>query len=195
MIGQATDDFAAYAREMETGPPMVHRAPHLSWLRRMEERLRGIYKAITCTSTSDVIPHRAPHRRPRHSSYVQVSDPLPPRHSSYDTRPRVSVDTAPRPPPPDQAGGSSWHHQPQFDVGSLSGVAMRPRQLWHTPIPIGLGMCSFPSFHQYNNKYVYQYDLFHITGESYHDTSSGSGYFGDDGTSDFISQQAYGDIL
>ena len=95
----------------------------------------------------------------------------------------------------DLAGGLSWHQQPQFDVGSLSGVAMRPRQLWHTPIPIGLGMCSFPSFHQYNNKYVYQYDLFHITGESYHDTSSGSGYFGDDGTSDFISQQAYDDIL
>nr|XP_051223724.1 uncharacterized protein LOC127341826 [Lolium perenne] len=67
----------------------------------MKDKLRGIYSAITCSRSSDVVR--------RHL--------LPPRPSTQQQRrPRLTPTATLRPPPPDRAGGSSWqHHTPSVD--------------------------------------------------------------------------------
>ena len=104
MTSDLHDEVARYTRQVSSGPLLQPRDQQVSWLRRLEEKLRGIYSAITCSRSSDVVQ--------RHL--------LPPRPSTrHDPRPRLTPTATPRPPPPDRAGGSSWqqqqHHTPSVD--------------------------------------------------------------------------------
>ncbi|KAK1662995.1 hypothetical protein QYE76_051154, partial [Lolium multiflorum] len=85
------DEVARYTRQVSSAP-LLQRDQHVSWLRRLEDKLRGIYSAITCSRSSDVVQ--------RHL--------LPPRPSTQQQRrPHLTPTATPRPPPPDRAGGSS----------------------------------------------------------------------------------------
>jgi hypothetical protein len=117
MIGSVQRDVYEYTRRVEMGP-LLQRETQISWLRRLEEKLRGVYAAITCTRTSDVLPHRAAHRPPRSASHRQEPHrQVTPPSSSYILH---RQEPTPRPPPSHQAGGSSWHHQPSFEYGGSS---------------------------------------------------------------------------
>ncbi|KAK1692955.1 hypothetical protein QYE76_009652 [Lolium multiflorum] len=114
MTSDLQDEVAQYTRQVSSGPLLQPRDQQVSWLRRLEEKLRGIYSAITCSRSSDVVQ--------RHL--------LPPRPSTrHDPRPRVTPTATPRPPPPDRAGGSSWQqqHTPSFDDFHGQHHGSRPR--------------------------------------------------------------------
>ena len=69
------------------------------------------------TTTPPASLHAATAITPRSSTHRLLS---PTRHSSQPhggPRPRHTPQPTPRPPPPDQAGGSSWQHTSQFEVG------------------------------------------------------------------------------
>ncbi|KAK1694475.1 hypothetical protein QYE76_011172 [Lolium multiflorum] len=88
MTSDLHDEVARYTHQVSSGPLLQPRDQQVSWLRRLEEKLRGIYSAITCSRSSDVVQ--------RHL--------LPPRPSTrHDPRPRVTPTATPRPPPPDRA--------------------------------------------------------------------------------------------
>ena len=106
MTSDLQDEVARYTRQVSIGPLLQPRDQQVSWLRHLEEKLRGIYSAITCRRSSDVVQ--------RHL--------LPPR-------PRLTPTATPRPPPPDRAGGSSWQqqHTPSFDDFHYRQHGSRPR--------------------------------------------------------------------
>ena len=129
---QIQTEVAQYGRSLSTGPLLVPREEPISWLRRLEGKLRDIYATLTCTRTEDVVRHpvgqrppRPPSRRrhqQRHQQQMheeqhhleeeeQQHDDQHYHHEEQthhrqDPRPRLSPQ--PRPPPPDQAGGSAW---------------------------------------------------------------------------------------
>ncbi|XP_071685215.1 uncharacterized protein [Lolium perenne] len=113
------DEVARYTRQVSSAP-LLQRDQHVSWLRRLEDKLRGIYSAITCSRSSDVVQ--------RHL--------LPPRPSTQQQRrPHLTPTATPRPPPPDRAGGSSWQqHTPSVDDYQYQHHGSRPR-LTPTPTP------------------------------------------------------------
>ncbi|XP_051212069.1 uncharacterized protein [Lolium perenne] len=114
MTSVLQDEVAQYTRQVSSGPLLQPCDQQVSWLRRLEEKLRGIYSAITCSRSSDVVQ--------RHL--------LPPRPSTrHDPRPRVTPTATPRPPPPDRVGGSSWQqqHTPSFDDFHGQHHGSRPR--------------------------------------------------------------------
>ena len=84
---------------------------NVSWLRRLDEKLRGIYAAVTCRRSSDVAIPRPAHRPPRPS--MQRSEPRP---SVQRSEPRPSVPRSE--PQPSQPGSSSWHNQ--MDLGNTT---------------------------------------------------------------------------
>ncbi|KAM0897996.1 hypothetical protein ACQ4PT_022222 [Festuca glaucescens] len=99
MTSDLQDEVARYTRSVSTGP-LLPREQQVSWLRRLEKKLRGIYSAITCSHTSDVVQRH--HLPPRPSTQQQ---------RRQDPRPRLTPTATPRPPPPDQARSSSWQQQ------------------------------------------------------------------------------------
>ena len=101
----------------ETIPPREG----VSWLRRLDDKLRGIYTAVTCRRTSDVALPPPAHRPPRPS--VQHSEPRPSVHRS---QPRPSVHH--EEPHPSQPGSSSWHEPPPSQLGSA---------YWHQQMELG----------------------------------------------------------
>jgi hypothetical protein len=113
------DEVARYTRQVSSAP-LLQRDQHVSWLRRLEDKLRGIYSAITCSRSSDVVQHHL----------------LPPRPSTQQQRrPHLTPTATPRPPPPDRAGGSSWQqHTPSVDDYQYQHHGSRPR-LTPTPTP------------------------------------------------------------
>jgi hypothetical protein len=113
------DEVARYTCQVSSAP-LLQRDQHVSWLRRLEDKLRGIYSAITCSRSSDVVQ--------RHL--------LPPRPSTQQQRrPHLTPTATPRPPPPDRAGGSSWQqHTPSVDDYQYQHHGSRPR-LTPTPTP------------------------------------------------------------
>ena len=109
-------EFAAYERSLSSAPLLIERGPHQSWVRRMQDKVRSVYAAITCTRTSDVVQHQTSVRPPRQSTPRQHPRQQEPPHLRHHPRPRVAEQSTPRPPPPEQAGGSSWQHpQSSFD--------------------------------------------------------------------------------
>ena len=58
-------DVAHYGRSLSTGPLLVPREEPISWLRRLEGKLRDIYATLTCTRTEDVVRHPIGQRPPR----------------------------------------------------------------------------------------------------------------------------------
>ncbi|KAK1680143.1 hypothetical protein QYE76_040991 [Lolium multiflorum] len=131
-----------YPIQSTAGSRQHARDQHVSWLRRLEDKLRGIYSAITCSRSSDVVQHHLlpprpstqQQRRPHLTPTVTPRPPPPGRaggsswqqhtpsvddyqYQQHGSRPRITPTATPRPPPPDQAGGSSWqqHHTPSFD--------------------------------------------------------------------------------
>ncbi|KAM0857006.1 hypothetical protein ACQ4PT_048745 [Festuca glaucescens] len=114
------DEVAQYICSLSSGPPLG-REQYLSFARRLEEKLRRIYAAITSTCSSDIVQYRAGQRPPRPSMHVQQLRPhvphvpLPDYARRQELRPRLTPQPSPRPPLPDQAGGSTWQQQPSFD--------------------------------------------------------------------------------
>ena len=121
MTAELQDEFAQYRRSLSSGP-LLGRSQQQSWVRRVENKLRNIYAAITCTRSSDVVHHRPATRQ--------------------DPRPRLTPQTTMRPPPPDQAGGSSW--QPQ--------TTMRPPPPEQPSFYYG----HRPSFDQQHQPFLYE---------------------------------------
>ncbi|KAK1694130.1 hypothetical protein QYE76_010827 [Lolium multiflorum] len=142
MTSDLHDEVARYTRQVSSGPLLQPRDQQVSWLRRLEEKLRGIYSAITCSRSSDVVQRHLLPPRPstRHDPRPRVTPTRHPDHHlltgrevrrgsstpSFDdfhgqqhgSRPRLTPTATPRPPPPEQAGGSSWQqqqHTPSFD--------------------------------------------------------------------------------
>nr|XP_051211485.1 protein MAIN-LIKE 1-like [Lolium perenne] len=100
------DDAAQYASSLSSGPLLGRCEHHATFARRLEDKLRRIYATLTCTRSSDVVEYQAAHRLLRPSLQVHQL-----RHG---TRPRMEVPPSPRPPSPNQAGGSGWqNHQQQ----------------------------------------------------------------------------------
>jgi hypothetical protein len=134
LTAELRDDFIEYRRSLSTGPLLVPRVQTQSWLTRMENKLRGIYETITCTRTSDV----AAQRPPRPYTHQQHPRPhVPPPHQSpphythqQSPRPRLTPQATPRPPPPDEAGGSSWREQISYDLWQ-----QQQRPLFQAPMP------------------------------------------------------------
>ena len=119
-------DVAQYGRSLSTGPLLVPREEPISWLRRLEGKLRDIYATLTCTRTEDVVRHPIGQRPPRppsrrrqqqlqqqqmHEEQHQLEEEEQHHddqhyhheeqtHHRQDPRPRLSPQ--PRPPPPDQ---------------------------------------------------------------------------------------------
>ena len=89
-------------RRVERGDT-IPQPEHLSWLRRFDEKLRGIYAAVTCRRSSDVAIPRPAHRPPRPS--LQRSEP---RTSVHHSEPR-----------PSQPGSSSLHHRMELGNTTL----------------------------------------------------------------------------
>ena len=103
-------EVAQYRRSLSSGP-LIDQPPVRSWLTSIDEKLRAIYAAITCRRASDVAHHPAPQRPPR---------PRVPAPHRGEPRPRLIPQTTPRPPEPDQAGGSAWQQQTSFDYWQQS---------------------------------------------------------------------------
>ena len=114
----------------ETIPPREG----VSWLRCLDDKLRGIYAAVTCRRSSDVALPPPAHRLPRPS--VQHSEPRPSVHHS---EPRPSMHRAE--PHPSQPGSSSWHQPPPSQPRSSSWHQPPPSQLgsayWHQQMELG----------------------------------------------------------
>lgn len=110
LTAQLQEEFVAHGRSLSLSTnALIPRDTQVSWLRRMEERLRGIYAAITCTRTSDVAHHQASWRPPRPSAtYQQPRRQVATGHQP-GPRPRLETHQSPRPPSPDRAGGSTWY--------------------------------------------------------------------------------------
>ena len=163
MTSDIQDEVANRAQRVETGP-LIQREDHVSWFRRLEEKLRAVHAALTCIRSSDA--PRASQRPPRPSMHRQDPRPQvsPPLHSSHrqEPRPRLTPQATPRPPPPHQAGGSGWHEQqqpPSEAGGSAWQHASRtnPGMGWHPedntfPTYMGLGMYSFIFLFHINSK-------------------------------------------
>nr|XP_051229441.1 uncharacterized protein LOC127347272 [Lolium perenne] len=78
------DEVARYTRQVSSAP-LLQRDQHVSWLRRLEDKLRGIYSAITCSRSSDVVRrHLLP---PRPSTQQQ---PTATSHTDRNTRTTTS---------------------------------------------------------------------------------------------------------
>ena len=133
MTLEAQEEVSSFLRRMESG----HSIPppeHMSWLKRLNEKLRGIYSAITCTRSSDVAhgarrpPRHPPSSPPRQSTHrVHVRPDMTYGHNMPPPPPLFEPDGSSwqhHPPPPSyQPGGSSWQHQPpppSFQPGGSS---------------------------------------------------------------------------
>lgn len=120
LTAELQDDAAQYARSLSSGPLLGRYEHHASFAQRLQDKLRRIYATITCTRSSDVAEYRAAQRPPRPS--LQVHQP---RHAP---RPRMEVPPSPRPPSPNQAGGSGWQNQqqqePTYEYWQRAGFGM-----------------------------------------------------------------------
>ena len=126
MVFEVQNEIGDYARQMSTTALLPPRDQQVSFLKRMEEKLRRVYAAITCTRTSDVQPRRAANQPPRGPSQPQVT-PM----QRQQPRPRLTPQSTPMPPPPDQPGGSTWHQQPDVDYGgSTFAHPSQQQQAW-----------------------------------------------------------------
>ena len=111
---------------------------NVSWLRRLDEKLRGIYAAVTCRRSSDVAIPRPAHRPPRPS--LQRSEPRPSVHRS-EPRPSQPGSSSWQQTPPSQPGSSSWQQPPPSQPGSSSWQQPPPSQpgsyIWHNQMELG----------------------------------------------------------
>ena len=107
---QAREEVSALMRRFQRGETIPPREG-VSWLGRLDDKLRGIYAAVTCRRSSDVALPPPAHRPPRPS--LQQSKPRPYVHHS---EPRPSVHRSK--PGPSQSGSSSWHQPPPSQLGS-----------------------------------------------------------------------------
>lgn len=132
MVFEVQEEIATYTRQVSTTALLPPIDQHVSFLKRVEEKLRSVYAAITCTRASDVRPQRAAHRPPRGPSHPQVTPP-PYSTQRHQPRPRFTPQSTPMPPPPDQAGGSTWHQMPHVDYGgSPFAHPSQQQQGWQT---------------------------------------------------------------
>ena len=106
------NEFVEYGRSLSSAPLVIQldRHQHQSWVERVEGRLRGIWEALTCNRSSDVVQLRHLQRPPR-PPMQQQPHPMD-QHLRHQPRPRLETQPMQRPPHPGEAGGSSWqHHQ------------------------------------------------------------------------------------
>jgi hypothetical protein len=129
LTSEAREEVSALMQRFQRGDTIPPRE-HVSWLRRLDDKLRGIYAAVTCRRSSDVAVPPPAHRPPRPS--LQHSEPRPsvhhsePRPSMHRSEPRPSVHRSE--PHPSQPGSSSWHQPPPSQPGSA---------YWHQQMELG----------------------------------------------------------
>jgi hypothetical protein len=129
------EEVSNFQRSLSSMPLMVPQPQIQNWMTRIEGRLRAVYRAITCTRTSDVLHQQPLQRPPRHSTHQQQprhsTGQVGPTHHRHDPRPRLAEQWTPRPPRPDQAGSSAWQHQQD----PTSGYVIRPGPHQQGPTP------------------------------------------------------------
>ena len=86
------DDVTTFGRSLSSGPLLHHRPVVQPFLERIQNKIRTVYEAITCTRRTDVVQHQQ--EQPRHSMH---------RHQP---RPRLAHQPTTRPPRPDQPGSN-----------------------------------------------------------------------------------------
>ena len=110
------DDVTTFGRSLSSGPLLHHRPVVQPFLERIQNKIRTVYEAITCTRRTDVVQHQQ--QQPRHSMH---------RHQP---RPRLAHQPTTRPPRPDQPGSSTWHPQ---HYGPTSSFVFSPQPQQHGP--------------------------------------------------------------
>ena len=110
------DDVTTFERSLSSGPLLHHRPIIQPFLERMQNKIRAVYEAITCTQRSDVVQH-------------QPQQPRPSMHR-HQPRPRLAHQPTTRPPRPDQPGSSTWHPQ---HYGPTSSFVFSPQPQQHGP--------------------------------------------------------------
>ena len=110
------DDVTTFGRSLSSGPLLQHRPVLQPFLERIQNKIRTVYEAITCTRRTDVVQHQQ--EQPRHSMH---------RHQP---RPRLAHQPTTRPPRPDQPGSSTWHPQ---HYGPTSSFVFSPQPQQHGP--------------------------------------------------------------
>ncbi|XP_073362040.1 uncharacterized protein [Aegilops tauschii subsp. strangulata] len=110
------DDVTTFGRSLSSGPLLHHRPVVQPFLERIQNKIRTVYEAITCTRRTDVVQHEQ--EQPRHSMH---------RHQP---RPRLAQQPTTRPPRPDQPGSSTWHPQ---HYGPTSSFVFSPQPQQHGP--------------------------------------------------------------
>ena len=146
---EVATDIYNFARSQST-TALIPRQPVVTFLGKVEKKLRSIYSTLICRTTDDV--HRRsgqmdPHTwTPRPPRYPEV--PTPPALLRHAPRPRLDPQRSMRPPStveprrsatrrstsrqrpplPDQAGGSAWQHQQQPDPYQAGGSAWQHQQ-------------------------------------------------------------------
>jgi len=78
------DDVTTFGRSLSSGPLLQHRPVVQPFLERIQNKIRTVYEAITCTRRTDVVQHQQ--EQPRHSMH---------RHQ---LRPRLAHEPTTRPP-------------------------------------------------------------------------------------------------
>ncbi|XP_044429155.1 uncharacterized protein [Triticum aestivum] len=111
------EDVTTFGRSLSSGPLLQHRPVLQPLLERIQNKIRTVYEAITCTRRTDIVQHQQ--QQPRHSMY---------RHQP---RPRLAHQPSTRPPRPDQPGSSTWQ-QPQH-YGPTSSFVLSPQPQQHGP--------------------------------------------------------------
>ena len=111
------DDVTTFGRSLSSGPLLHHRPVIQPFLERMQNKIRVVYEAITCTRRSDVVQHQP-----------QQSRPSMHRHQP---RPCLAHQPTTRPPPPEQPGSSSWQHPQHY--GPTSSFVFSPQPQHHGP--------------------------------------------------------------
>jgi hypothetical protein len=131
-VNEAANDIYHFARSQST-TALIPRQPFITFLGKVEKKLRFIYSTLICRTMNDVRwrsrqmdPHTWTSCPPQ---YPEVPTPLAPlRHTprprhdpQRSMRPPSTVEprrsatgrstSRQRPPPPDQAGGLAWQHQ------------------------------------------------------------------------------------
>ena len=103
LTAELIEEVVPYTCSISTGP-LLPREEQSSWLKRLEDKLRRIYRSITCTRNTDVLHQHASHLPPRPP--MQQHQPRQPHQQG--PRPRITPTPTTKTSPPNQPGGSNW---------------------------------------------------------------------------------------
>ncbi|KAM3412802.1 hypothetical protein ACQJBY_004145 [Aegilops geniculata] len=119
LTNELYNDVTTFGRSLSSGPLLQHRPVLQPFLERIQNKIRTVYEAITCTRRTDVVQHQQ--QQPRHSMH---------RHQP---RPRLALQPITRPPRPDQPGSSTWQQPQPQHYGPTSSFVFSPQPQQHGP--------------------------------------------------------------